>query len=328
VSRCPIIGYVEQGRLTKIEGQPDSIRSLGKVCAKSQAGINQLYDPDRILHPMRRVGARGEGKWKRITWDEALGELAGRLQKLRDEGTPEKFMFHYGRMKGGTAKLVYNFLAAYGTGTIGNHTSLCEGGKWTAQELTWGGHYDNWDFDRANYVLNFGSNIFETHTNHISTAQRLVRAMAERNTRLVTFDVRLSNTAAKSSEWVPVRPGTDLAAVLAMCHVIVNEGLYAGDGAAFLDYARVTADVDATLEEKLAALRAHLADYTPEWAEGICGVPAAKLVQIARDVATIKPACIMSYRGAIAHYNGNETERAIQMLAALTGNIDYPGGRC
>jgi len=328
VSRCPIIGYVEQGRLTKIEGQPDSIRSLGKVCAKSQAGINQLYDPDRILHPMRRVGARGEGKWKRISWDEALGELAGRLQKLRDEGTPEKFMFHYGRMKGGTAKLVYNFLAAYGTGTIGNHTSLCEGGKWTAQELTWGGHYDNWDFDRANYVLNFGSNIFETHTNHISTAQRLVRAMAERNTRLVTFDVRLSNTAAKSSEWVPVRPGTDLAAVLAMCHVIVNEGLYAGDGAAFLDYARVTADVDATLEEKLAALRAHLADYTPEWAEGICGVPAAKLVQIARDVATIKPACIMSYRGAIAHYNGNETERAIQMLAALTGNIDNPGGRC
>jgi len=139
VSRCPIIGYQEGGRLTKIEGQPNSIRSLGKICSKSQAGINQLYDPDRILHPMRRVGQRGEGKWKRISWDEALGELAGRMQKLRDDGTPEKFMFHYGRMKGGTSKLVHNFLAAYGTGTIGNHTSLCEGGKWTAQELTWGG---------------------------------------------------------------------------------------------------------------------------------------------------------------------------------------------
>ncbi|RLA37732.1 MAG: hypothetical protein DRR03_01950 [Gammaproteobacteria bacterium] len=149
VSRCPIIGYQEGGRLTKIEGQPNSIRSLGKICSKSQAGINQLYDPDRILHPMRRVGQRGEGKWKRISWDEALGELAGRMQKLRDDGTPEKFMFHYGRLQGGTSKLVHNFLAAYGTGTIGNHTSLCEGGKWTAQELTWGGHYDNWDFDNT-----------------------------------------------------------------------------------------------------------------------------------------------------------------------------------
>jgi anaerobic selenocysteine-containing dehydrogenase len=217
VSRCPIIGYTEGGRLTKIEGQPDSIRSLGKVCAKSQAGINQLYDPDRILYPMRRVGKRGEGKWKRISWDEALSELAGRMKSLRDAGEPEKFMFHYGRMKGGTSKLVGDFLAAYGTGTIGNHTSLCEGGKWTAQELTWGGHYDNWDFDNTQYVLNFGSNVFESHTNHISTAQRLIRAMVDRGVRLVTFDVRLSNTAAKSTEWVPIRPGTDQAVVLAMC---------------------------------------------------------------------------------------------------------------
>ena len=82
VSRCPIIGYKDNGRLVKIEGQPDSIRSLGKICAKSQAGLDQLYDPDRILHPMRRVGARGEGKWKRVSWDEALDELAQRLKAL------------------------------------------------------------------------------------------------------------------------------------------------------------------------------------------------------------------------------------------------------
>lgn len=327
VSRCPIIGYKEGDRLTKIEGQPDSIRSLGKVCAKSQAGINQLYDPDRILYPMRRVGQRGEGLWKRISWEEALGELAGRLGELRNNGTPEKFMFHYGRMKGGTSKLVHNFLAAYGTGTIGNHTSLCEGGKWTAQELTWGGHYDNWDFDNTNYVLNFGSNVFESHTNHISTAQRLVRAMVERSVRLVTFDVRLSNTAAKSDEWVPVRPGTDLAVVLAMCNVIMNEGLYA-KGLTFLDFCKVSEDPQASVDEKIDALKVHLADYTPEWAEQISGVPAEKIAEIAHDFATRHPACVISYRGAVAHYNGNETERAIQMLAALTGNIDNPGGRC
>ena len=327
VSRCPIVGFQEDGRLTKIEGQPDSIRSLGKICAKSQAGLNQLYDPDRILYPMRRVGQRGEGKWKRITWEEALGELAGRLQKLRDDGVPEKFMFHYGRMKGGTSKLVHNFLAAYGTGTVGNHTSLCEGGKWTAQELTWGGHYDNWDFDRTNYVLNFGSNVFETHTNHISTAQRLIRAMTDRNVRLVTFDVRLSNTAAKSDEWVPVRPGTDLAVVLAMCNVIMGEGLYE-DGVPFLEFCKVTDDPHASVDTKIDALKRHLKEYTPDWAEAISGVPAAKITEVAREFATHRPACVISYRGAVAHYNGNETERAIQMLAAITGNIDNPGGRC
>ncbi|MFQ5974353.1 MAG: molybdopterin-dependent oxidoreductase, partial [Alphaproteobacteria bacterium] len=106
VSRCPIIGYVEDDRLVKIGGQFNSIRTHGALCARAQAGINQVYDPDRVLHPLRRVGARGEGKWKRITWDEALDELTGRLQKLRDDGHPEKFMFHYGRMKASSSKLI------------------------------------------------------------------------------------------------------------------------------------------------------------------------------------------------------------------------------
>ena len=148
---------------------------------------------------MRRVGKRGEGQWKRISWDEALTELTGRIKGLRDAGTPKKFMFHYGRMKASHSKLIGMFLATYGTGTIGDHTSICEGAKWTGQELTWGTHYDNWDFDHAAYVLNFGSNIFEAHTNHIPTAHRLIARLAEHALKLVTFDVRLSNTAAKST---------------------------------------------------------------------------------------------------------------------------------
>ncbi len=329
VTRCPNVCYVEDGRLVKIEGQPNSIRSEGVMCAKGQAGVNQVYDPDRILYPMKRVGARGEGKWKRVSWDEALAELTGRLMKLRNEGTPEKFMFHYGRMKGSSSKLIKNaFLATYGTKTIGNHTSICEGGKWTAQELTWGGHYDNWDFDNTKFVLNFGSNVFETHTNHIPTSQRLVRAMAERGVRMVTFDVRFSNTAAKSTEWVPIKPGTDLAVVLAMCNVMMTEELYKGEGEAFINFCKVTKHPVASLDDKVAALNSHLAQYTPEWAEGISGVPADTIRAIAREFATTRPACLVSYRGAIAHYNGNETERACQMLASITGNIDNPGGRC
>ncbi len=326
VTRCPLVGYVEDGRLVKLEGQTNSIRSLGKICAKGGSGINQLYDPDRVLYPMRRVGKRGEGKWKRVSWDDALTELAGRLKKLRDEGHPEKFMFHYGRMKGSSSKIVKSdFLAAYGTGTIGNHTAVCEGGKWTAQELTWGKHYDNWDFDKTGFVLNFGSAVLEAHTNHIPEAQRLVRAMAERGVRTVTFDIRLSNTAARSTEWVPVSPRTDGAVLLAMCREIMEAGLYDKE---FFTFIKATEDPNATTEEKVASLKAHLARYTPEWAEKVSGVPSAKIKALAIEFAKTKPACLISYRGAIAHLNGNETERAAQMLAAITGNIDNPGGRC
>jgi anaerobic selenocysteine-containing dehydrogenase len=329
VSRCPIIGYVEDGKLVKIGGQFDSIRTEGALCAKAQAGVNQVNDPDRVRYPMRRVGARGEGKWKRVTWDEALEEVASRLKKLRDEGHPERFMFHYGRMKASSSKLIKSvFLASYGTGTIGNHTAICEAAKWTGQELTWGGHYDNWDFDNTRFVLNFGSNCLEAHTNHTSVAHRLIRSMVDRNVRVVTFDVRLSNTAAKSSEWVPIKPGTDIAVALAMSQVIMAEELYRIEGEAFLKFCRVTRDLNATTEEKVAALKAHLAKYTPEWAEGISGVPAAKIRSLAREFALARPGCLISYRGAVAHAYGAETERAMQMLAAITGNVDNPGGRC
>ena len=328
VTRCPNVTYVEDGRIVKIEGQLNSIRSEGVMCAKGQGGANQPNDPDRILYPLKRVGARGEGKWKAVSWDEALTEVASHIKALKDRGEPEKFMFHYGRMKSSTSKMVKTFLATVGTGTVGNHTSICEGGKWVAQEFTWGGHYDTWDFDNTRFVLNFGSNVFEAGTNHIPTSHRLIRAMVDRNVRMVTFDVRLSNTAAKSSEWIPVKPGTDLAIVLAMCNVVMSEGLYKGDGEAFLNFCKATADNHASLEEKIASLKNHFSQYTPEWAEKISAVPADTIRRIAREFALAHPACAISYRGAVAHYNGHDTERALQTLAAITGNIDNPGGRC
>ena len=327
VTRCASIGYVEDGRLVKIEPNPNSIRTEGTMCAKGQAGVNHVYDPDRILYPMKRVGKRGEGKWKRISWDAALTEVADRLKKHKDAGTEEKVVFHYGRMKATHSATINGFWKAYGTGSIGNHTALCEGGKWTAQELTWGGHYDNWDFDNTKFVLNFGSNVLETHTNHIPVAHRLLWAMADRNVDMVTFDVRLSNTAAKSREWVPVKPATDQAVILAMVNVVMNEGLYKGDGEEFLVYTRVTEDVNADVATKVAAIKEHVKDYTPAWAEGVSGVPASKITELAREFATKTPAVLVSYRGLVAHYNGNESERAAQLLCAVTGNMDKPGTR-
>ncbi len=327
VTRDGIIGYVDgDGRLRKIEGNPALPRTNGKLCAKGQAGANQLYNPDRLLYPMKRVGKRGEGKWKRVSWDEALdllidgGEIAGRkvkgLKTLRDDGHPEKFMFHYGRMKASDSKIVKSFfLAAYGTKTIGNHTSICESAKWTAQELTWGSHYDNWDLDNSRFILNFGSNVLEAHTNHVPMAQRCVSALA-RGVKMYTFDVRLSNTAAKSTEWLPIKAGTDLAVILAMANVLMQNDLYDED---FIEtYTSVT----------VAELKQHLKQYTSKWAEKISGVPAAKIESIALEYGRTKPSVCLSYRGAVAHYNGVQTERAVLMLEAIAGNIDVPGGRC
>ena len=130
------------------------------------------------------------------------------------------------------------------------------------------------------------------------------------------------------TEWVPIKPGTDCAVVLAMCHVIVTQNLISSEGQAFLKFTKLTRQADASLSQKIETLKAHLATYTPAWAEKISGVPAEKIETIATEFATTHPAVVISYRGAVAHYNGNDTERAIQMLAAITGNIDNPGGRC
>ena len=318
VTRDGIIGYVEDGRLVKIEGNPKLPRTNGKLCSRGQGGIGQSYDPDRLLYPMKHVGAeRGDGKWKKISWEEALGELTGKLKKLKDDGTPEKFMFHYGRMKASASKIIKShFLAGYGTKTIGNHTSICEGGKWVAQELTWGKHYDVIDVTNTNFILNFGCNALATHTNHIPLAQRISDATAGRGVGMVTFDVRLSETAAKSREWVPIKSGTDLAVVLAMCNVLVSQD-------------KVDTDfINTWTNVRVPMLKKHLASYTPEWAEKISGVPAATITALANEYYDKRPSCILSYRGAVAHYNGVECERAIMLLESIAGNIDVKGGRC
>lgn len=324
VTRDSMIGFVEDGRLVKLEGHPGSIRTEGVLCAKGQAGINQVYFPDRILYPLKRMGKRGEHKWKRISWDEALDTIAAKLKPLRDAGKPEQFMYAYGRHKASQWAVTGDFLAAYGTKTIGNHTSVCEGSKWVGQESLWGGMYDNWDYDKTDFVVNFGSNQFETHTNHIPTSHRLIRAMVDRGVPLYTFDVRLSNTAAKSNEWIPIKPGMDGLVMLAMCNVIMNEGLFRTD---HLKYMRVSKDYKATDGEKIDAIKREVAAFTPEFASKESGVPADKIREIARGFAKANAACLVTYRGTCMHYHGADQERAAMLLSAITNNLDTPGGR-
>jgi len=362
VARDGIVGYVEDGRLEHIEGNPRLLRTNGKLCSRGQAGVGQVYDPDRLLFPMKRVAgtARGDGQWERISWTDALDLLEEKLREPLAAGTPERFMFHYGRMKASSSTLVKDyFLPAYGTKSYAGHTAICEATKWTAQELVWGAHYEINDVMNSSVILNFGCNPLEAHTNHLPFTQRIVKAMADNGTPMYTFDVRLSNTAARSNEWIPIQPGTDLAVVLAMANHILSNGLAPAEGLAFIN---TWTDIDpatgpnAPYTDRVAKLTEILGDpgayltwvkandvdvpalwadgdqpaggYSPTWAAGISGVAASKIIELAELYAAGSPgSTIISYRGAVMHFNGCNCERAVQLLEGICGNIEVPGGR-
>ena len=313
---CGIVGLVKDGRLLKIEGNPNDPNSRGRLCARGQAGLNHLYHAERLLYPLRRVGRRGEGKWKRITWDEALDEIADRLRKVRDSGKPEEFAFHQGRQRSKDA--LKRFLNAFGTSTQLSHRALCSGNR-RAANLTylWESDWDLNDVEHSKYILNFGSNAFEAHQGHVSFANRIQNGRFKNGAKLVTFDVRLSNTAGASDEWFAPFPGTDGAVALAMCHAIMAAGLHDED---FLQrWTNVTVD----------ELREHLKPYTPAWAERVSGIAAGEIERIAIEFARAAPACTtMCNRGSSAHLNGYYNDRAIQLLNALVGSVGKRGGWC
>ena len=168
---CGIVGHVKDGRIIKLEGNPNDPNSRGKLCARGQAGLNHQYHPERLLYPLKRIGKRGEGKWKRITWDEALTEVADRLKKTR-ETAPEKFAFHQGRQRSKDA--LKRFLDAFGTKTQLSHRSLCSGNRRAANlSFLWESDWDLNDVEHSKYILNFGSNAFEAHQGHIPFATRI-----------------------------------------------------------------------------------------------------------------------------------------------------------
>ncbi|NIS59920.1 MAG: molybdopterin-dependent oxidoreductase, partial [Proteobacteria bacterium] len=314
-SRCGIIGYTEYGRIAKIGGNPEHPNSRGKLCAKGQAGINYVYDPDRILYPIKRKGMRGSKNWRRISWEEAYKEVAERLVELRQSGHPERFIFHSSRDV--TNRLFTDrFLNAFGTPTALNHASLGGLNKQTALKATMGAETGINDVAHSQYILNFGANPYEAHFLYVPFVQRIIESRMNLGTKLVTFDVRLSQTAGKSDEWFPIKPGTDAAVALAMAKVIMEEGLY--DRRFLEDWTNYPPD----------QLLGHLKQYGPEWAEEISGIKASEIRRIGIEFATAKPATAISGGGVTKHMNGTENERALFLLNAITGNIDVKGGYC
>ncbi len=312
---CGVLGEVQDGRILRILGNPKHPNNRGKLCARGHAGLNVIYDPERLLYPLKRSGARGEGKWTRIGWDQAIEEISKRVSDLYRAKRSEAFWLETGE-PGARELLPGHFLKALGSPTVFADASFPHETGSAAYSLTWGAEGAVPDVAKARFILNFGVNPYENHEFYIPLAQRIVEARLNNAAKMITFEVRNSNTAGKSHEWFPVNPGTDAIVALAMAHHIVKQGLHDRD---FLT--RWTNLPVAKLEE-------HLARYTPEQAEKVSGVKAAEIRRIAVDFAQTKPAVAISGRGVSGHKNGVAGERCIALLNAVVGNIDAPGGLC
>ena len=284
----------------------------GSLCPKGNAGIAQLYDPDRVKKPLKRTNPDksmgADPKWQEISWDQALDEIAAKMKTLRDAGEAHKLVWF--SEDHSFVHIQQDFCKLYGTPNYSNHSNLCDVARKASFKVTMGDDRPIADFGQSKYILLFGWN--PTSAIKWVYLPRVITRAIERGARMVVVDPYLSDTAAKAQEWVSIRPATDGAFALAMAHVIIRDGLYDKDfvarwGVGFSDYA------------------AYVNDKTPAWAERITSVPAKTIERIAREFATIKPALADVWSGPGQHSNGVQGGRAIALLNALVGSFDRPG---
>ncbi|TAG47981.1 MAG: hypothetical protein EAZ30_08390 [Betaproteobacteria bacterium] len=313
---CGIQGYVIDGKLVKVGGNPEDPNNGKSLCAKGQSGPTINDYPERLLYPLKRVGKRGEGLWKRITWEEAYAEIAPRIRKAMDEGKPEEVAIQIGRSRIGEE--MTRFLNAIGSPSLFNHRALCSSNKRAANYVSLGEtDWETGDFERAKYILNFGSNFYEAHQGAIHTAKRIIRGRYDNGAKLVTLDVRCSNTAGRSDEWLCPNPGSDGAVALAMGNAIIAANKHDKKW------------LDTWSNINSAELETWIAPYTPEWGEKVSGIPADTIRRIGLEFAAAAPASVaFTNRGSGAHYNGFNADRAIILLNAIVGSIGKVGGYC
>ena len=284
----------------------------GVLCPKGNAGIMQLYDPDRIKKPMKRtnpdksVGA--DPKWQEMEWDAVLDEIAGKLKALRDAGEAHKLLWV--SEDHSFTHIQSQFCKLYGSPNYSNHSNLCDVSRKASYRTVMGDDRPLADFLQSKYIMLWGWN--PTSAIKWVYLPRVLTRAIEQGARLVVIDPYLSDTAVKAQEWVSLRPGTDGALALAMGHVIIRDQLY---------------DVDFVQKwtTGFEEYSSYVLDKTPQWAEEITTVPAATVERLAHELATTKPALVDVWSGPGQHSNGVQGGRAIALLNALIGGYDRPG---
>ncbi len=310
--KCGLFAHVEGNDVVFLEGNPLSPNNNGRLCARGNAGLAFLDDPDRLRSPMRRIGPRGSGRFEEIPWDEALGEVAAKLRKIAGEHGPEAVaLFSHG--SGG--KYFTTLVRALGSPNFAQPSyAQCRGPRDEGYRLTFGsglGSPEPTDLANARFILLVGSHLGENM--HLLQAQEFAEAVS-RGAHVAVADPRFSVAASKATWWLPVRPGSDAALLLALIHTVLEERLY--------DEAFVARHA-AGLEE----LKRGVADKDAEWAQFRTDVPASTSRDVARAMAAAKPA-VMIHPGRHATWYGQDVQRARAMaiLTALLGAWGRKGG--
>ncbi len=309
---CAMLVTVENGVATKIQGDPSMPFTDGTLCTKVAHYLERTYAPDRLLHPMRRIGKKGEGKFKRIPWDEALDEIAARLKSLAAENPETILPCSYAGTMGMVqySSMDRRFFHRLGA-TLLDRTLCSTAGKFGLR-ATLGGSVgmDPERFDEAKLILLWGANPVVSNLHLWSRVQEAKR----RGAKVVAIDPYRSLSAEKCGQHVALLPGTDGALALGMMHVLIAEDLIDRDY-----IAKYTVGYEALRKRVLES-------YSPEWAASTCGLRVAEVVQLARDYGRTRPAAIRLNYGMQRHAGGGIAARTIACLPALVGAWREPAG--
>ncbi len=310
--QCGVIARVENGRVVKLDGNPYHPLSRGKLCARGNAGMGLLYDEDRLKVPLIRTGPRGENRYKKVSWDEALGFVSDKMERIKKDYGPEAMALF---MHGPGGAFFMNLLQAYGSMNIAAPSySMCIGARNEAFHMTFGdnpGGAERVDMVNSRVIVFFGTHLGENM--HNSLNQDYAEAIS-RGAELIVVDPRFSTAAGKAKHWLPIKPGTDMALLLAWINIIIEEGWY-----------------DRKYVEKYTRgfdkLRKAVRKYTPEWASRITDLPREKIIETAREIGRYAPhVCIHPGRHSTWHGNDAQRERARAILIAITGGWGRKGG--
>ena len=304
---CATEVFVKDNKVVYVRGNEKSANGSTR-CVKGVSSIHLSRDPDRLLHPMKKDS---NGKFKIIKWDQALTEIAEKLQKIKEEYGPEavSYLFHLDSNEMFSMQL---FTQLYGTPNWSGHGAACDQDRRLAAMGTFGHPLPTKDFAHSRFVMLWGCDPFGPNE-ALHENKELLEAM-KKGCKLVVVDPNRSRTAEKADIWVPIKPGTDGAMALAMAHRIIETEAY--DKEFCENYV-----------QGLQRFKEHVTSkgYTPEWAESITGIPKETITRLADEFAVIKPGVMDGLKGLVNYSNGLDTFRAIYALNAITGNVDGPG---
>ncbi len=326
---CRLKVHLKAGRIIDVRGEPNDPVQAGGLCVKGPMMTQLVYNRFRLRRPLKRVGGEKgspESQFAPISWDEALRLIAQKFLSLRDAGEARAIANKTsGRLPRGVGTLVNRLFTLLGSPNDTDVGPVCNDAGGNALAWTFGlgnftngygvdGATDKEDLGSSKYLLFLGTNQAETHP---VTFAYLLRERTKSGAKLVVVDPRLTPTGAQADDWIAPKPHTDLALVLAMLGHVIGHNLHDSD------FVRRWVLGFDDLKRHLRAK-----GYTPEWAEGITGVPAAKIRQLAQEYARAKPAAIFCNAGISHQLNAFDTYRALAFLAAVTGNVGVPGGGC